>query len=952
MNRQHTGAENESYDAPERNNTAMRPTGRTTRLPKGRVALLLTAGLAALIGLLGALVRSNLIGGLPAVVMPDDHGVLMVFGFLGSAIGLERAVAYRGGGKRHVRWCFAAPLLGGVGTLVLLVSTTVFSLSGSGEALRYGHVVAAALWTASMAMLFAIYIAIWRRQPSGYILIQLIASMLGVAGILLWAGRIDAAVLAPSWLMFLVLTIVGERAELARSVFSGHNIEIAILMLCLLNVLMLIVQCLNPDIGYPLLGLALAALLVAMISHDIARGTWNHGGLPGFMGTCMMSAYGWGLIAACIWVFAPMSGNGYWTDFALHALAIGFIVTMVIAHVCMIVPSIIHRPLPFHPVLWAAWTVLQLGLALRCMGTVRNMTMLWKIGDAFSVLGMLMMMLSVVLLAVFGKRILARKRDRRAAQAKSGVTNIQSRTQLLQDGQASSRERIQTSEHIPFGAPSGDEAVRTLKPMMISSAVAVVLVMVFVIYALIWPSRLVAPNGIDHIANDGFATTSSTTSSQDLSASISPTGHTTTVNISVDGMSFVPSSIFLPAGDALVVKFSNTGDQRHNLLFANGKESGSVPVGDHATIKVGIIGADTMAWCSLAGHRQMGMELAVHATGGAQSNANTAKEGVAPSTTDDISVPSAAELKAYAKTATPADATLPSEESGTTRDSSDRQYTFQIKERKEKLAQSVTRTVWSYDDQDASRDKGTQPLSPGPVLRGRVGETFHIHMVNMGTMSHSIDFHAGTAVPQEMMRNIEPGASLDYTFTAEHAGIWMYHCSSEPMSNHIANGMFGAVIIEPDDLPQVDAEYVLVGSEIYMGKNGDIADSAKVAAMEPDITAFNGRAFQYDAHPLTVKAGGRIRIWVLDAGPNMQLSFHVVGTQFDTVWSEGRYLIAPAGTQGVSTGVFDAGAQVLPLEPAQGGFVEMNIEKPGKYPFVNHVMSLAEKGQHGFIEVK
>ena len=120
--------------------------------------------------------------------------------------------------------------------------------------------------------------------------------------------------------------------------------------------------------------------------------------------------------------------------------------------------------------------------------------------------------------------------------------------------------------------------------------------------------------------------------------------------------------------------------------------------------------------------------------------------------------------------------------------------------------------------------------------------------------------------------------------------------------------------------------------------------------MNPHIMAFNGRAFQYDAHPLGLKAGGRVRIWVLDAGPNQPLAFHVVGTQFDTVWTEGRYLIGGTAAADPSVSA-SAGAQVLPLLPAQGGFVEFRVDQPGDYPMVNHTMSLAEKGAHGLLRV-
>jgi nitrite reductase (NO-forming) len=174
----------------------------------------------------------------------------------------------------------------------------------------------------------------------------------------------------------------------------------------------------------------------------------------------------------------------------------------------------------------------------------------------------------------------------------------------------------------------------------------------------------------------------------------------------------------------------------------------------------------------------------------------------------------------------------------------------------------------------------------------------------------------------------------------------MYHCSSMPMSAHIANGMFGAVVIEPPGLPEVDRSYLLVQSELYLGAQGGPVDVGKVQAERPDLVVFNGYANQYDARPLVARTGERVRVWVLDAGPNRATSFHVVGGQLDTVYAEGAYLLGdPSG------GATDGGAQSLALGAAQGGFVELAFPEAGRYPFVSHVMVDAERGAHGIFEV-
>ena len=234
----------------------------------------------------------------------------------------------------------------------------------------------------------------------------------------------------------------------------------------------------------------------------------------------------------------------------------------------------------------------------------------------------------------------------------------------------------------------------------------------------------------------------------------------------------------------------------------------------------------------------------------------------------------------------------------------------------------------------------------GPVLHGRAGNRFEITLVNDGTVGHSIDFHAGALAPDQPMRTISPGESLVYRFTATRAGIWMYHCSSMPMSAHIAAGLFGAVVIDPPDLPPADRTYVLIQSELYLGPQGGTPDTAALRTGQPDAVVFNGYPDQYDHRPLTARAGERLRLWVLDAGPVRPLSFHVVGGQFDRVWSEGRWLLGSATAPAT-----DTGAQVLPLLPAQSGFVELTLPEPGHYPFVNHVMTDAERGAHGIVNV-
>ncbi|TFC18078.1 copper oxidase [Cryobacterium algoritolerans] len=421
-------------------------------------------------------------------------------------------------------------------------------------------------------------------------------------------------------------------------------------------------------------------------------------------------------------------------------------------------------------------------------------------------------------------------------------------------------------------------------------------------------------------------------------AAMPSTGQTTTVDVVMKNTRFTPDTVRVPVGDTLVLNLSNADDMVHNLVFENGVVSGSVAPGAATTIDVGVVGADINGWCSIAGHKLLGMVLDVVAVGAAPTvrTAPTADSPDASGSPMDHSIgsPSAADdldlMKAPPASFSARDAALPPAPAGTVHT-----LTLTVTNTQTEVSPGVRQTLWTYN--------GT---SPGPILHGRVGDVFDITFVNEGTMNHSIDFHAGALAPDKPMRSIRPGESLAYRFTATRSGIWLYHCSTMPMSVHIANGMFGAVVIDPPGLSAVDEEYVLVQSELYLGAQGGEADADRVATQKPDLVVFNGYANQYAARPLAARVGERVRIWVLDAGPNVGSSFHVVGGQFDTVYTEGDYRLRDGGSTGTG------GSQVLDLGVAQGGFVELSFPGAGHYPFVSHIMSDAEKGARGVFSVR
>ena len=256
-----------------------------------------------------------------------------------------------------------------------------------------------------------------------------------------------------------------------------------------------------------------------------------------------------------------------------------------------------------------------------------------------------------------------------------------------------------------------------------------------------------------------------------------------------------------------------------------------------------------------------------------------------------------------------------------------------IEEKLMTVAEGYEQLVWTFGGS-----------VPGPVLRTRVGDTVRVRLVNPpeSTASHSIDFHASQVSMNNAMATIAPGEELIYEFTTDYAGVWMYHCGTAPVLHHIANGMSGMVIVEPaEGLPPVDEEFFFVQSEWYLGPQGEPAsyEKANQAAPAPDFQMFNGIAGQYADNPIEIGTGEDIRMFVLNTGPSISTSFHVVGTIFNTVTKEGVTL--SQGNPG------NWGSQAVDLAPAQGAVIEMRTAEDGKYAFVNHAFNFPGRGSLG-----
>ncbi len=339
--------------------SALRPTGQGIGIGASkrpvldrtglRLVFLIPGGLALLLGLDAALLLLGLWAPLSFAEVAELHAPLMVFGFVGTLIVLERAVAVR-----RV-WAFAAPALLGLGSLVLLAPLP----SAAGKTMI----------AVGFLVLLLIYRVIWLRSPAAAIEVQILGAVAGLAAAILWLAGAPIAALVPSMATFLVLTIAGERLELARiSPAMDARAERLGLGASVLLVASAAIAPLWPEPGYPLLGIALALLVVWLFRYDVATHLVKTSGLPRYMAVCLLAGYVWLLVPAAIWLVAGQVFDGPLYDAALHAVFLGFVLSMIMAHAPVILPAVLRKPLPYRWFLYIPVALLHLSLAVRLLG--------------------------------------------------------------------------------------------------------------------------------------------------------------------------------------------------------------------------------------------------------------------------------------------------------------------------------------------------------------------------------------------------------------------------------------------------------------------------------------------------------------------------------------------------------------------------------------------------------
>ncbi|UVI35086.1 hypothetical protein [Brevibacterium spongiae] len=334
-----------------------------------RLVFLVPGALALLAGLDAALL---LLGGWAPVTtakLPDLHGILMVFGFLGTLIALERSVAL----ARPVG--FIAPALLGLGSIAILTPAP----------LLVGQII---LLAGSLAFTL-LYIPLFKRNLDDAVLVQALGAVMLTAAALMWLGGVPVSGLI-AWLTgYVVLTIAAERLELARMSISGPAVVLFRLLVALFA-LALLISLLWPAIGMPALGAALLALVAWLLINDVARRTWRAPGQPGFIGACLMAGYMWLAVAGLIWVLGGVPTSTRAMDATIHSVFLGFAISMIMAHASVILPAVLRIRLPYHRSFYGPAALLHASLILR-IGLGDGLDLAWAVewGGVINVIALL-----------------------------------------------------------------------------------------------------------------------------------------------------------------------------------------------------------------------------------------------------------------------------------------------------------------------------------------------------------------------------------------------------------------------------------------------------------------------------------------------------------------------------------------------------------------------------------
>jgi hypothetical protein len=350
------------------------------------------AGALLLLGLYAGLVLIGL--PLPALAdrLAELHAPLLVFGFVGTLIALERAVALA-----RRAW-FAAPALLAAGALLCLAPVPL--------------IVGQAAVSAGLLIHVLQYVAIWRRQAMTATAVQSLGAVTALAAALAWCGGTPPTRLVPMLACFLILAIAGERLELARLNSPGLVAERLLFIIGLSLAASTTLALTMPVVAIPMSGAVLLGLVAWLLRYDVARVTVRSRGLPRFAAACLLAGYAWLGVAGAGWLLGGARTEGAVYDATTHAIFLGFVITMIMAHAPIILPAVIRVDLPYHPVLYAPVALLQFTLLVRVVaGDAWGMTTALQIGGLGAAIAIVLFFATSAALAVRGTHTRASEKE-------------------------------------------------------------------------------------------------------------------------------------------------------------------------------------------------------------------------------------------------------------------------------------------------------------------------------------------------------------------------------------------------------------------------------------------------------------------------------------------------------------------------------------------------------------
>lgn len=351
--------------------------------PVWRVPLLIMGMVSLVLGVAAGLFRLGWNVLLPSGQLALLHGPLMISGFFGTVISLERAVALR-----H-RWAYLGPLLSGLGGLGLIFGMALPAPSAS--------------LAAGSLVLLAGSLNVYIRQRALFTLTLALGAAAWLGGNLLWLGGLPVHAVVPWWMAFLVLTIAGERLELSRFLPPSPAATrlFAVIVSAMLTGIGL--SLIRPSFGTLLFAAALLALSVWLLHQDIARRTVKQQGLTRFIAVCLLSGYGWLAVGALLaLVSGGLMPGGASYDAALHAVLLGFVFSMVFGHAPIIFPAVLRAEVPYYPAFYLPLIVLHASVFIRLAGDVLGAPEVRGIGGMLNAAALLLFIIGTVSAIVLG----------------------------------------------------------------------------------------------------------------------------------------------------------------------------------------------------------------------------------------------------------------------------------------------------------------------------------------------------------------------------------------------------------------------------------------------------------------------------------------------------------------------------------------------------------------------